>query len=338
MLRDPINLASGSHRAVAYGAEFVLYHRMADNAYEQFSTSHTKNTAMLVFLLVISSTLPVLQMDESVTLQIQGFPVKAAVSPDGSKVVFSRRGEQSKEIYVANRDGTNPQQLTDNKAIDYAATWSPDGSQIVFCSTRSGIHQIFEMDSDGKNVRQLTRAKNGARHPKYSAGHWLAYQRMYPRDGKSQPADLVLKKDRDQLEAIKNIDISDYAWSRDGKTISIGTTNSLTFFDLATRKSIKVDLFKKDKRLFAHGPYEICWGPNSEKVACRIRFLGGRTVGTKIYGDRELFLIGVDGSFEAIAPDEIGQRKEAWIKNAFENPERELPIRPMPPVMKPIDR
>ncbi len=60
------------------------------------------------------------------------------------------------DIFVANADGSNLQQLTDTPGYDAETTVSPDGKKMVFTSTRNGDIDIFVMDIDGKNVKQLT--------------------------------------------------------------------------------------------------------------------------------------------------------------------------------------
>ena len=60
------------------------------------------------------------------------------------------------DIYTANLDGSNPQQLTKTPGYDAEATISRDGKKIVFTSMRNGDLDIYTMDADGSNVQQLT--------------------------------------------------------------------------------------------------------------------------------------------------------------------------------------
>ena len=62
----------------------------------------------------------------------------------------------SYDIYTANLDGSNPQQLTKTPGYDAEATISRDGKKIVFTSMRNGDLDIYTMDADGSNVKQLT--------------------------------------------------------------------------------------------------------------------------------------------------------------------------------------
>jgi len=60
------------------------------------------------------------------------------------------------DIFIAERDGGEPRQLTDTWGYDAEATISRDGSKIVFTSLRDGDLDIYVMDADGSNVTRLT--------------------------------------------------------------------------------------------------------------------------------------------------------------------------------------
>lgn len=77
------------------------------------------------------------------------------LSPDGQKVAFMSRREGNWDIYVANVDGSNLQQLTTNESQDGLPAWSPNGNAIAFVSDRGGIWAIWVMTPDGKGISQL---------------------------------------------------------------------------------------------------------------------------------------------------------------------------------------
>ncbi len=78
-----------------------------------------------------------------------------ALSPDGQKVVFMSSRTGNWEIFIANSDGSEVQQLTDNPAEDGLPTWSPDGQVIAFVSSRDGTWAMWATTPDGREVRQL---------------------------------------------------------------------------------------------------------------------------------------------------------------------------------------
>lgn len=80
-----------------------------------------------------------------------------AWSPDGSQVVFVSEQDQSDDIWVVNVDGTEPNNLTENKwPWDKHPSWSPDGKRIVFWSNREGLKQLYVMDANGQNVENIS--------------------------------------------------------------------------------------------------------------------------------------------------------------------------------------
>jgi Tol biopolymer transport system component len=97
--------------------------------------------------------------------------------------------DESYEIFSANQDGTQLQQITNSPGYDAEGSYSPDGRQIVFCSMRTAYPRgselppedrarrekdpayfgdIYIMDSDGTDVRRLTEA------PGYDGGPFFS--------------------------------------------------------------------------------------------------------------------------------------------------------------------
>ena len=75
-----------------------------------------------------------------------------AISPDGSTIVFSWRGDLWK---VPSRGG-EAIRLTAHPGDDLGSAWSPDGSRIAFESDRDGYTNLYLMSPDGTDVRQVT--------------------------------------------------------------------------------------------------------------------------------------------------------------------------------------
>ncbi|MCI0414524.1 Tol-Pal system beta propeller repeat protein TolB [bacterium] len=79
-----------------------------------------------------------------------------AWSPDGGRIAFTSNINGNAEIYVANANGGNPQQVTFHRGIDTSPAWNPASGQIAFTSDRSGNPMIYIMNNDGTNERRLT--------------------------------------------------------------------------------------------------------------------------------------------------------------------------------------
>lgn len=76
----------------------------------------------------------------------------AAISPDGSTIAFSYKGD----IFTVPVNGGTASQITSNKGYDGMPVWTPDGKHIVFMSTREGSDDIFITTAIGGTPRRLT--------------------------------------------------------------------------------------------------------------------------------------------------------------------------------------
>lgn len=90
-------------------------------------------------------------------------------SPDGTKLAFVSDVGLTPEIFVAEADGSNPVQVTDNDYPDYWIVWSSDSQQIAFVSKRDGNSEIYLMNADGSDQRNLTNDPSEDYNPLFSA-------------------------------------------------------------------------------------------------------------------------------------------------------------------------
>jgi serine/threonine protein kinase len=98
-----------------------------------------------------------------------------AWTADG-RVVFDSNQNIKGSIRIVGADGSNPRELTDDAADDYAPEVSPDGLFIVFNSNRNREPQAFRMSIDGGEPQQLTRGVGGvATHSISPDNKWLLY-------------------------------------------------------------------------------------------------------------------------------------------------------------------
>lgn len=97
-------------------------------------------------------------------------------SPDGKKILFEQavvtkkyyremsREEMSQmksstEIFVMDRDGRNPKNLTNNSFQDSTPQWSKNGKTIYFMSERDGSLNVYAMNANGTKVRKIVDGK-----------------------------------------------------------------------------------------------------------------------------------------------------------------------------------
>ena len=81
------------------------------------------------------------------------------LSPDGRRLAFgsARAGGDTVEIWVAEADGSKPQQLTHGGRHRGSPFWSSDGRRIAFDSLDDDLHfHIWVVDADGGTPRRLT--------------------------------------------------------------------------------------------------------------------------------------------------------------------------------------
>jgi Tol biopolymer transport system component len=79
-----------------------------------------------------------------------------SMSSDGAKIVFSSPRTGHGDIYMIDRDGSNPVRLTDSPAFEANPIFSPDGQRIVFEREANGRCHIWQMSKDGSRQTQLT--------------------------------------------------------------------------------------------------------------------------------------------------------------------------------------
>ena len=98
---------------------------------------------------------------------VNTFPV---LSPDGKMMAFRRMlGETNSEVFVADADGSNSRNITNDPAFDGWPAWSPDGSMIAFASNRGNQnYQIYTMHPDGSDVRLVAATEGRGTAPKWS--------------------------------------------------------------------------------------------------------------------------------------------------------------------------
>ena len=87
--------------------------------------------------------------------QIPGLSGGGPYFTSDNRIVFHSQPGPS-EIYIANMDGSNLTQLTQNNAEDWHPEVSPNGQQIAFMSNREGTHEIYVMNLDGTDPKRLT--------------------------------------------------------------------------------------------------------------------------------------------------------------------------------------
>lgn len=97
-------------------------------------------------------------------------------APDGKQIVFASDRTGNYEIWLADADGKNQQQLTDAQSSAGSPRFSPDGKFIAYDAQITGSSDIYIISVNGGAVRHLT--KNGKNNglPAWSVdGNWIFF-------------------------------------------------------------------------------------------------------------------------------------------------------------------
>ncbi len=79
-------------------------------------------------------------------------PRYPSISPDGSQIVFSWRGD----LWLVSSQGGHATRLTTHPEDELRSVWSPAGERIAFESTRDGFQNLYMINKDGTNLQRVT--------------------------------------------------------------------------------------------------------------------------------------------------------------------------------------
>jgi Tol biopolymer transport system component len=97
-----------------------------------------------------------------------------ALSPDGTRVAFSRMSSQAREtsgrppnydLWVHEFSRNTSTQITFDPAINWQAVWSADGNRIIFASDRDGPFNLYQKDSNGAGKEDLFSKSSEGKFP-----------------------------------------------------------------------------------------------------------------------------------------------------------------------------
>jgi Tol biopolymer transport system component len=98
-------------------------------------------------------------------------------SPDGKKIVFSSARSGTDAIWLCDRDGLNPVELTSSDGISVGSPrWSPDSRWIAFDSAKASNSDIYVISAEGGSVHDVTAGPSNNVRPSWSRdGRWIYF-------------------------------------------------------------------------------------------------------------------------------------------------------------------
>jgi len=125
-------------------------------------------------------------------------------SPNMKQIAFRKIiGDGNSEVFLANADGSNLRNLSNNPFFDGWPAWSPDGKKIAFASNRRGHgYQIFVMDADGANVRLIANTEGRGTAPRWSPdGRTIYFTNCVEKDYGTDCEILMVRSEPQPLKA-----------------------------------------------------------------------------------------------------------------------------------------
>src|SRR5262245_22620929 len=220
-------------------------------------------------------------------------------SPDGSRVVFTRRvydpqaNKNFTSLWMVPIDGGEPQRLTAASANDTAPRWSPDGRSIAFISDRGGSSQVWAIDPAAGEPRRLTDFPVDVDNVQWSPdGTRLAFSAdVYP-----DCADLACtaKRDKDKSEDPVKARVYEKLMIRHWDAWDDGKRNHIFVWPLKGGNAI--DIMKGADADSPTKPFggqeEFAWSPDSKSIAFTSKMVKNPAWST----DDNIYLAAADGS------------------------------------------
>jgi Tol biopolymer transport system component len=218
------------------------------------------------------------------------------------------------DVFAANADGTDVEQITSKRGPEFDAAWAPDGSRVVYRDSRRGINQddeVYVVDADGSNARNLTRDPANDWGPDWSPdGRTIVFNS--DREG-SPMGGYLMDADGSHLRRIPTDVWVEYpSWSPDGKRIAFMGGLSASEYDIWI---VDVDGSNPVQLTDSPGPDGWpAWSPDGTRVAfssvrddCSYSDAPDcRTTGD-IGPHHDVWVVNVDGTGLARVTPEFGQ-------------------------------
>ena len=231
----------------------------ADGKRMAYAVSRTSSGLYSISLSGKSASAPVpFARDTSVRNTLPRF------SHDGRKLALTKyRPETDTDIWLADADGKNLRQLTNNSASDYGPNWFPQDDRIAFLSTRQGKHALWSISLEtGKEELLLDLGESAAFAALSPNGEQVAFN-------SNQTGTINMWIARLSGDGPKQLTFSDKGpvgfpcWSRDGQFLAFETSHGENVYLMVMPASGGPPTqLTFDGQSFPYG-----WSPDGDKIA-----------------------------------------------------------------------
>jgi TolB protein len=216
-----------------------------------------------------------------------------------TKIAFAVAQGEGKEIFIADFDGADMRQITQNLSINLSPTWTPDNKRIAFTSYLKRNPDIYLIDIYGKNLQRFIYYSGLNASPSWSPdGKQIAL--MLGMEGKSDIFLIDADGNNPRKLTKGHGNEASPTWSPDGQHIAFVSDRS---------GSPQIYVMAKDgsevRRLTYEGNYNTnpSWSPKGDRIAYCAR-VGGRF---------EIWTVGVDGTaLHRLTPNSGNNENPCW--------------------------
>ncbi len=234
------------------------------------------------------------RMADEVILQITG-----ERGVHSTKIAYAALQGENKEIFIADFDGADVKQITQNRSINLSPVWTPDNKKIAFTSYLKRNPDVYLIDGDGKNIQRFAYYSGLNVSPSWSPdGKQIAL--MLGMEGKSDIYLIDVKGSNPKKLTKSHGNEASPTWSPDGEQIAFVSDRS---------GSPQIYVMSKDgsdvRRLTYEGSYNTnpSWSPKGDRIA----FCG------RVGGRFEIFTIGTDGTgLQSLTPKSGNNESPCW--------------------------
>ena len=217
------------------------------------------------------------RMADEIVLQITG-----EKGVHNTKIAFALLQGAGKEICIADFDGTNVKQITQNRSLNLSPAWTPEGKKIAFTSYLRRNPDLYLVDEDGRNLQLFSRYPGLNVSPSWSPdGKKIAL--MMGMEGKSDIYLIDTNGGNPRKLTKGHGNEASPTWSPDGEWIAFVSDRS---------GSPQIYIMARDgsnvRRLTFEGSYNTnpSWSPKGDRIAFCAR----------AEGHFQICTIGIDGS------------------------------------------